>query len=144
MPIIGGRINRVEAKKKEENSIENFDMNFALENATQDKTVLNIKYTCKVDYKPNVAEITIEGELYYQDEEKKVKALADEFKKSKKLPNEVIEDVLAGMNYSCQAVGTLAAFALNITAPISIPKTKLVSGQPPQAQQASAPKGQAG
>lgn len=148
MPIVGGRITRVEAKKKEENNIEGFDMNFALENATADKTVLNVKYTCKIDYKPNVAEITVEGEMYFQEEEKKVKQLAEEFKKNKKLPNDIIEEVLAGMNYSSQAVGTLAAFALNITAPLNIPKTKLVSqapgSQPAQTSQQPTPKAQAG
>ncbi len=147
MPIIGGRITRMEAKKKEENTIEGFDMNFGLENATADKTVLNIKYTCKIDYKPDIAEITVEGELFYQDEEKKVKALAEEFKKTRKLPNDIIEEVLSGMNYSSQTVGTLAAFALNITAPINVPKTKLVAppaGSAPQPGQVPAPKGQAG
>lgn len=133
MAIVGGRITRVEARKKEENNLDSFDMNFVLENAVADKTLLTIKYSCKIEYKPSVAEITIEGEMFYQDEEKKVKQLAEEFKKTRKLPNEILEEVLGGMNYSTQAVGTLAAFALNITAPINVPKTRIATpnSQPP-------------
>jgi hypothetical protein len=85
--------------------------------------------------------------MYYQDEEKRVKQMAEDFKKSKKLPNDVIEEVLSGMNYSSQAVGTLAAFALNITAPLNIPRPKLINPPAPGAQpagQPQAPKAQAG
>ncbi len=146
MPIIGGMISRVEAKKKEENSIEGFDYNFAMESVSVDKNVLKIRYASKVEYKPNVAEITVEGEMYWQDEEKKVKQYAEEFKKNKKLPTEIIEQIVEGMQYSTQAVGTLAAFGLNIAAPLNIPRTKIAppGAQSPTQQPPQAAKGQAG
>jgi|GEM_PF-4502277 len=155
MPIVGGRVLRVEAKKKEENNVESFEMNFAIDSITSNKSLLTIKYASKTEYAPNVAEIIVEGEMYYEDEEKKVKALAEDFKKFKAdpkgkhpLPAEILEEVLTGLNYTTQAIGTLAAFALNIAAPINLPKTRVgaPAGAPMGATQPMPPaqKNQAG
>ena len=145
MPILGGRINRVEAKRKEENALEGMDINFTIDSVTADKKVLTIAYTTKTDYRPSVAEITVQGEIFWEEDEKKAKEIAEDFKKTRRVgDNNTMEEILTALNYSMQAVGTLAAFALGISAPLNVPRTR-ISNAPPaaQAQQAAAQKGKA-
>lgn len=130
MPIIGGKVTRLEVERMEENAVSNLEFQFNIEGVRQDKKIAVVTYTTTIVYHPSVAKIKIAGELYFEEEERKIKAMIDEFKDKKKLPNDVAEDVITSMNFSSTAVGTIAAFALGLNAPLNIPRAKVSDAAP--------------
>jgi hypothetical protein len=124
--ITGGKITRITATRKSDAPVGNMNMNVAINEISGDKDSLRVKYTFKVDYEPNVAEIVIEGELHAN--EKNAKEIAEGYKKNKQVSPQFTEDLLTGVNYAGQAVGTLAAFAIGLQAPLTIPRAKVTPG----------------
>jgi hypothetical protein len=84
-----------------------------------------LKYDVKITYLPDTAEISVTGELLAEENEKTRKEIEEEWKKKKFIPTEFAEDVITAISYAGTATGTLAAYALNIPAPLNIPRAKL-------------------
>ncbi|MBI3588750.1 hypothetical protein HY095_06135 [Candidatus Micrarchaeota archaeon] len=131
MPLIGGKITRLMAKKLEENNVEALNLAIDIREVTQDKKILQVNYSTRNAYEPKVAELEVEGELFYEEEtEKKAREMLEEFKKTKRLPSPMAEDVVTAITYAASAVGTLGAFAIGISAPINSPRAR-ISAAPP-------------
>ena len=58
-------------------------------------------------------------------EESKSDKIVEEFKKTKKLPDEIAEDVLNAINFSCATNGTLVVRALNLMPPMILPRIQV-------------------
>jgi len=123
--IVGGRITGVNAVKKNDEPAKGMNVNVNVEDLRAEKNLLVIKYEFKITYSPDNAEIVVKGELIADEDEKKRREIEDEWKKKKFLPTEFAEDVITAITYAGTATGTLAAYALNIGAPINIPRAKL-------------------
>ncbi|OIO25429.1 hypothetical protein AUJ14_04150 [Candidatus Micrarchaeota archaeon CG1_02_55_22] len=131
MNILGGRVTRFEAKRIEDNATESIGLNIDVKDVSNESKVVKIVYSSKISYVPNVAEISVDGELVIDFEnEQKAKEMVESFKKEKRLPTGVAEEVIQAINYSATSVGTMAAFAIGLGAPISIPKVKISEVKP--------------
>ncbi len=138
MVLVGGRVEKLEAKLMESKPIAEMRMDLAIGDVELDRKTLKIPYTAKTHYGPGVAEITVAGVLFWEEEnEKKAKDFFDNYKKEGRLPNAVAEEAVTAITYTNGAVGTLGAFALGITAPINTPRARIAPGTQQGNSQAS-------
>lgn len=137
MTISGGRILSVEANRLEDVTLESMSVNIGFEDLRTEGETLILKYSYAINYAPKFAEITVRGELVASEDEKTRKAIKDEWDKRKQLPPSFAEDALTAITYAASAVGTLAAFGLNIPAPLNVPRARL--GGPQVTPATSAP-----
>jgi len=134
--IIGGRIIEVSGRKIEDGPLEGMNFNINIEDVKTAEGRLIVKYDYTIKYLPKVAEMLVKGELLVEENEKKRKEIEDEWKKKRQLPPEFAEEVLTAITYTCSAVGTLIAFGLGITAPLNVPRAKLVPNAPQSKEKA--------
>ncbi|VVB70747.1 Uncharacterised protein [uncultured archaeon] len=92
---------------------------------------LFVTYSYTVNYDKDIASLTVTGELTLEDSG--MKKLEDEYKKTKVLPQQVTEDVVTACTFTSTAAGTLLAYALNLPAPINVPRAKLSHASSKQA-----------
>jgi len=134
--IIGGRIIEVSGRKIEDGPLEGMNFNINIEDVKTAEGRLIVKYDYTIKYLPKVAEMLVKGELLVEENEKKRKEIEDEWKKKRQLPPEFAEEALTAITYTCSAVGTLIAFGLGITAPLNVPRAKLVPNAPQSKEKA--------
>ncbi len=127
--ITGGTITRVTAERIADKPNPGMDINIQLKDVKFDKIKVTVKYTYTITFKDNTAKMEMEGELYFDESERDVKEIRDKWDKTKQLPDNFASDMLTAITYSCSAVGTLLAFAINVNAPINVPRAKI--GQAP-------------
>ncbi|MEM0475659.1 MAG: hypothetical protein QW343_02605 [Candidatus Norongarragalinales archaeon] len=128
--ISGGRIIEVRAVKKKDEVIEGMNVAVNIDNVSVEKEVIVVAYEYKITYLPDNAELVVRGELLASENEKDKKEIEEEWRKRKFLPNRFAEDVINAISYSGTAVGTILSFALNIPAPLNLPRAKI--GAPPE------------
>ncbi len=100
-----------------------------------DKTELNIgnkkqnaiKFTFefKAKYEPNLAHITLEGEVIWLEKDQDVEKLIKDWKKDKKLPKEVMTPVLNSILAKSNIEALVLSRELNLPPPIPLPKIEL-------------------
>jgi len=123
--IVGGKIDEISAKKTSENAINGLNINITLENVKVKGEDIEMHYEYTASYAVDVGELKIKGVLYAKEEKKFAKEIEDEWKKSKKLPDNYAETVLNAINYSGSANGTLVARVLNLSPPLIPPRIQL-------------------
>ncbi len=117
-------------------AIEGLDVNIAVSEVKAEATGVRVKYTYVVKYRPNLAEISIAGELFSEQPKDKIKEIDAEYKKTKQLPPYFAEEMINAIQYTGSATGTLLAFSINVTAPLNMPRARVgpaTPGQPAQA-----------
>jgi hypothetical protein len=126
--ITGAKVLSVSGKKMKDGNVEGFRTNIDVTNVSFDKGKITVAYTYTTDYDPGLAQIEIKGEFYLDEANRK--EIEESWKKNKQLPQVIAEELVTHLTYSATAVGTLIAFALNVAAPISVPRARLQqSGQ---------------
>lgn len=75
-------------------------------------------------YKPEIGIIELVGEVVYMDEDKKVKELLKSWSKDKKLPKEVMSDVLNNILVKCNIQALILSQYMNLPPPIPLPKVQ--------------------
>jgi hypothetical protein len=83
---------------------------------------LKLKFEFKSIYEPKVGEILIEGEVLYLQEAKKLTEIMDSWKKSKRLPNDVIPAIMNQIITKCSIQAINLASDMGIPSPIPLPK----------------------
>ncbi len=123
--ITGGIVRKVSAEKLREGPGQGMDVNIKTDNVEFEKSKFTLKYTYDIAFKPDLANMSLEGEVYFEETEKRMKELKEKWEKDKQLPEEIMADVITAVSYTCSAIGTLLAFAVNVNAPINVPRVKL-------------------
>ncbi len=130
--ITGGRILEVKGTKHKEAPTQQLAVNVNIEDISVQEGRGTVKYTYTISYEPKLAEIAVVGELFFDDKTTSdIKKAEAEWKKSRAVPPHIAEEVLSAVTYSGSAVGTLVAFALNISAPINVPRARLAPANQP-------------
>ncbi len=117
--ISGGRILQVNGNKSKDEYPKSYNVNVKIDEVKSEKNRSVIFYSYIVDY-AEVGQIDVKGELYVDE-----KGLEKEWKDKKQLPSPVLEEVLTAIMYSGSTIGTLMAFALNLSAPLNMPKVQI-------------------
>lgn len=123
--IVGGKITAIEGKKNKEEAPKGLSINIGLTDVKIKEDIVEIEYTYTASYPEDVGELVIKGVMYAKEDKKLVKKIEDEWKKSKKVPEEYAELLLSAINYNGSANGTLLARVLNLSPPLFPPKLSL-------------------
>jgi hypothetical protein len=81
---------------------------------------MTFEFTSK--YKPDIGDITLTGEVINLEDEKKTKEILKEWKKSKKLPQEVMTPVLNHVLNKCNIQSLILSKDINLPPPIPMPR----------------------
>jgi hypothetical protein len=130
--ITHGRIIEVKAAKKKDGNVTGMSVNVSIDSVAAEGSQVKVTYNYEISYQPDLASMTIKGELFSDSTSDLGKKLLDGWKKNKQLPADAAEEIITALTYAGSSVGTLLAFAININAPINVPRAKVA----PAGQQA--------
>ena len=131
MTIVGFNFTKIEGEKKDMikgkininnnvhiNKVEEKDL--ALGNQKQKVLSFNFEFIAKYD--PNIGSIKLTGNVLYMEDSKKVKDILDGWKKDKKLPKEVMPNILNTVLNKCNIQALILSEQINLPPPIPLPK----------------------
>ena len=137
MTIVGFNFTKIEAEKKEMikgkininnnvniNQVEEKDL--SLGNQKQKVLTFNFEFIAKYD--PNIGSIKFTGEVLFMGDAKQTKEILDGWKKNKKLPKEVMPNILNTIMSKCNIQALILSEQINLPPPIPLPK--LQAAQP--------------
>ena len=78
-------------------------------------------------YEPNVGIILFEGELLYMEDPKKIKELLAGWKKDKKIPSEIMANLLNTILTKCNVQALILSQEINLPPPIPMPKVQMAA-----------------
>ena len=76
-------------------------------------------------YDPGLGKILLGGDILYLGEPDKLKTIQDEWKKAKKLPKDVMTEVLNSILSKCNIQALILSQEVNLPAPIPLPKVRV-------------------
>ncbi|MBL7050700.1 hypothetical protein ISS04_00900 [Candidatus Woesearchaeota archaeon] len=133
MTIISFNFTKINAERKEgakgkisiANNIGIKDVkSFELKLGKNKENALKLEFLFEAKYTPNIGNISLGGEIVYMGTADKVKDIETEWKKNKKLPNDVIEEVMGNILSKCNIEALIMSKEINLPAPIPLPKVK--------------------
>ena len=123
--ITHGRIVEVKATKKKDGNVTGMAVNVGVDNVILEGHQVKVTYLYEISYQQDVASMSIKGELFADANSDLGKKLLEGWKKNKQLPSDAAEEVITALTYAGSSIGTLLAFAININAPINVPRAKV-------------------
>ena len=135
MAIIGFNFTKMLAERKNAPTEKiNISNNVSVQNVEefqlkgkQKEKAAKFSYLFTSTYEPNVGKIEINGEIIWMDEEKQVKDLITSWKKDKKVPKEIMTDVLNAVLTRCNIESVVISRDINLPPPIPLPKVETKS-----------------
>lgn len=134
MPISGGRVTGLNAKRFKNELPKGLSVNIEIKTISEEDGALKITYSHKTNYENEVAELIVEGEIFVKGEDNK--AVIQKWDKEKALEPKIAEEVLNAMNYASAASGTLLAFGIGVNAPLNLPRARVGPANPANKQKA--------
>ena len=123
--ITGEKILEVSGKKDSSATLSGMGINIALDEVKVNGENIEMTYEYTASYDEKVGFLKIRGIITTKEDKKIAKEVSEEWGKSKKLPDTYAEMVLAAINYSGSANGTLIARVLGLSAPLIPPRIQL-------------------
>ena len=123
--ITGEKILEVSGKKDSGATLSGMGINIALDEVKVNGENIEMTYEYTATYDEKVGFLKIRGVMSTKEDKKLAKEVSEEWGKSKKLPDTYAEMVLAAINYSGSANGTLIARVLGLSAPLIPPRIQL-------------------
>ncbi len=136
MAIVGFNFTHITAVKKEVSkgkirisnnvAIESVEKsNFSLGQDSQDTVKFTFKFISKFD--PEVGAIELIGNLIVIEAKEKVEEMLDMWKKGKRLPKEIMTEVLNVVLARCNVQALILSRDVNLPSPIPLPKVKIAN-----------------
>lgn len=88
---------------------------------------LNFIYVFISSYEPKIGKIEITGEVHYMIEDKKKKEVINSWKKDKKVPKDIMTDILNTVLARCNIQAIILSRDINLPPPIPLPKVEAKS-----------------
>jgi len=134
MSIIGFNFEKIVVEKKNKISSKlSVKNNLSIVNVEQEKLnltnsgeVLKFNFEYTVDYEPKIGQIFLGGNILVMEDSKKVKEILDEWVKDKKLPKELMSQILNTILAKCNIKALGLTQEVNLPPHIKLPilKTK--------------------
>ena len=145
MSIVGFSFMKINAERKASvigqininNNIQLKELQEAKLGLGGDRGALRISFLFSSTYAPNVALLSMEGEVLVLVDAKQQASMLENWKKSKQLPRELAEMVMNHILDRCNIQALLLAKDLNLPSPVPLPKVQV---NMPPAQTKEAPK----
>ncbi len=90
---------------------------------------IKFSFEFTTSYDPSLGKILLGGEILYLGDAPKLKAISEEWKKSKKLPKEVMSEVLNAILSKCNIQALILSQEVNLPPPIPLPKVRVEQGK---------------
>ena len=126
MKIIGGRITSAQAEKLEGGTFNGIEHSIRILEVEDSGKSIRVTYENVMTYKNDFATLSVKGFVEAELDSKEKKKSLDEWKEKKQLPLDLAEELLPAINYASGTVGTLLAFAINVNAPLNIPRSRIM------------------
>ena len=134
MPVVGFNFTKIEVSRKggirgkvniaNNVTIKNVEStDLFLGQAKQEGLKFVFVFTSK--YEPNIGNITLEGDVLFLEDAKKVKELLASWKKDKKLTSPATEEVLNTVLQKCNVEALILSKDVNLPSPIPLPKVNV-------------------
>jgi len=89
------------------------------------QSALKFSFEFSAKYEPNMGSIVLNGELIFLEKPEKVKELAAEWKKSKKVPKEIMAPILNNILTKCNIEALILSKEMNMPPPVQLPKVNV-------------------
>ncbi len=131
MTVVGFNFQKIEAKRNPKVSGKiNIKNNANIINAEETDLSLGsssqkgVKFIFEFisSYEPNLGSITLTGDVLYLAEDKKVADVLKEWKKDKKLPKDVTEEVINTILTKCNVEAVILSREVDLPPPMPMPK----------------------
>lgn len=107
-------------------------LNINLDSLSVKEGKLNVAYTFVAEYfdgdakdSKNLGHIKLGGNIEIEESKEVVGAVTKKWNESHRLPVQLAEEVINGLNFRCSATGTLVAYSLGLIPPLVISTTKI-------------------
>ena len=87
----------------------------------------NFEYTS--NYEPELGTITLNGEVIYMADNKKAKEIIEDWKKSKRVEKELLNQIMNNVLMKCNIQALILSQEINLPPPIMLPKVKVEDGK---------------
>jgi hypothetical protein len=95
----------------------------AIGSSKQEALKFTFEFVAK--YEPNVGQTTLNGELIFLEKPDKIKEIADEWKKNKKVQKEVMAPVLNNILTKCNIEALILSREINLPPPVQLPRVNV-------------------
>jgi hypothetical protein len=99
--------------------VEEEDLNFS-----DEKNALKVSFKYKSTYKPDVADLTIEGNIIYVNDQKATEDLLEAWDDNNSLPKDVMREVINFALSKCNVQAIIMARDINVPSPIRMPRVE--------------------
>lgn len=123
------RKSNVKGKIKISNNVTMKDVSqqeLSLGKAKENGLKFTFEFTSKYD--PDIGEISLTGEVISIEEEKKAKEILKEWKKSKKVPQDIMTNILNHVLTKCNIKALILSQDMNLPPPIPLPSVQPKQG----------------
>jgi len=132
MPILGMNFTKINAERKSPlRGKININNNIAITDVKkQDLKVQNqesaiIEFEFIATYDPNIGEITIKGDTVVVEEPKKIGEILNQWKKDKKLPEDILSQVMNNLLTKCNIEALIIGREVGLPPTLNMPKVKV-------------------
>lgn len=95
----------------------------AIGSSKQEALKFTFEFVAK--YEPNVGQTTLNGELIFLEKPDKIKEIADEWKKNKKVQKEVMAPILNNILTKCNIEALILSREINLPPPVQLPRVNV-------------------
>jgi hypothetical protein len=149
MSIVGFNFTKISAERKNavvgmvniNNSITLVDIADAKIGLSGDRGALRVSFTFTSDYTPELATMTMAGDVLILVDSKTQAGVLESWSKSKQLPREIAEPEMNHILERCNIQALLLSKDLNLPSPVPLPKVQVtMPGEAPKAKEGEAMK----
>ena len=132
MPIVKINVHKVNAERslkakggqiKINNNVSIKDVE-SLDFSVEGKKGLKFPFEFTCHYEPDLGKIDVEGQVLYVDEETKVEEVHNSWKKNKKIPMDVMEQIVNAALHKGNIQAIKISEDINLPSPLPLPKVK--------------------
>ncbi|MDO8655833.1 MAG: hypothetical protein Q7K45_01215 [Nanoarchaeota archaeon] len=114
------------------------DMGFGVEG----RRGLKFTFAFNCNYEPNLGKIEVEGQVFFVDEEKTIAEIKKGWEKDKKIPMEVMEQIINASLHKGNIQAIKISEEVSLPSPLPLPKVRSGSGQSVKEEPGKAEKGE--
>jgi hypothetical protein len=92
---------------------------------TSKQSALKFSFEFIARYEPKIGEIVLNGELMFIEKPEKISEIAAEWKKSKKVPKEVMAPILNNVLTKCNIEALILSKEINLPPPVQLPRVSV-------------------
>ena len=134
MPIAGFGFTKMTVERNEGKGTKlNIENNVSLKDISEMDTgsskpaqkTLKFSFVFTSKFAPDFGEIKLEGDVIYIETDKKCKEILKEWKKEKKVPQELLPTVLNAVLSKCAVQAIILSREINLPSPVPLPKVNV-------------------